>query len=1077
MKRLTSILIVISMLMAFCVRFALAASAEYVLFADFEDGFLPDSLVYNQSMGQISVTQVGDRKAMYIKHDYDGAAMNVTGEFTPVDDGSLTAEVTFLQPDIKKDGEVFLSINSSAISAVSVESADGDIVLKNADGTYTILVEDYFYNKWYTVKVVADVLNDTASYYINGTLIATDIPFVSAVDEVNNIKIISDASPGIIVDSIKLSNGVELTAISLSGSDAVTISTNEDIKYNYTAQAVTTGGKIIESGFVWSLEGTYTGVTLESETGSKNAKLVVSPSAQAGDVVIKVSYANEASMTTQKTVTLSPASPGRIEISGDVHLSTYGGNTQTVTYSAKVFDQFNNEITDEAIDWSIDYSGCATLSLNNNVLSVSGSMPNYDEFATLTATLRSNPAVKGTKKLLVQPYDVYFSDMQRWDVMLASLNKLVQESSKEDGSNPLMSVYLSPYTDKYGYWHHHGNGITAVSNLSEQFMLMRTMDGISALTGETRYSERVKDIYQWYLTYGETPNGLFYWGNHTYFDLDTGKPFAYYLRSGAQNVYHEVEARDIYLDPMSDVDKERTLEYCKDYFRAIIKDWKTYSYNRHASTTAVVDENKWKEDVFVAPDPSYPYVRSQDLSFSSSATTLMLLGRYFYENSDDEEEKAIILRHMKNIMYLYLNTRNPETKMFGTMFTTSNGAAGVQSIEATFGPNWWTWVDRDQISSVNWGDRAYNQILPMLKAAGRVAPEDEEHILECNQARLPEKSHVQYMEIAKMFGFDSEIGADINRRLIEHAASYITHFYDFAENRYPSICFTNGSTTEGLRAIRPGYWGSNGNYFGYGKPSIDEIVNLSKIYLEAGNRETLEDELEIIWSAIKNMCDKAYGTGDLGDPMNGIKPKLNMGTTTIEPSFIRVLLNLYDASGERDYLDLARVIANNMINARYKNGYLIPDSTKQYIDTEGEQHYVLLRLEEALRGEKGIVPDSIYISSVEIQDHGYDEYLRYTEWQSPYLVNAKYDNVDVTEVTVFEEEIVITPGQSKKIEVEVYPDDASSKSIIWEIADRSIVSISDSNVVTAKQKGETTVYAIATAAYGVKSTPIRIIVE
>ena len=1077
MKKLTSILIAVSMLFAFFVPFASAASVEYVLFADFEDGNLPESLQYNQSLGEISVTEIGSRKAMYIKHDYDGPSMNVSGEFTPVNDGSLTAEVTFLQPDLKKDGEVFFTVNDSEKSAVSIEAVEGDIVLKNTDGTYSVLVDDYFCNKWYTVKVVCDVLNDNASYYVNGELIENDAPFINTVEALNNIKMISNASPGIMVDSIKLSNGVELSAIMISGSDAATIPPNEDAKYTYTAQVTTTGGNVITEGFVWSLEGTYTGVSIESEPGSKDAKLVVSPTAQAGEVVIKVSYANEASMTTQKTVTLSPASPGKIEIIGDVHLSTTGGKSLTVTYDAKVFDQFDNEITGEAIDWSIDYSGCATLSLNNNVLTVSGAMPSKDEFATLTATLRSNPAIKGTKNLLVQPYDVYFSDMQRWNIMLSSLDKLVEEASIEDGSNPLMGVYLSPYTDKYGYWHHHAEGPTAVSNLTEQFMLMRTMDGITAMTGDESYAERVRDMYQHYLDYGETPNKLFYWGNHTYFDLETGRPFTYYLRNGAQNVYHEVEARDIYLDPMRDIDKDRAVQYCKDYFRAIIKDWQTYTFNRHASTTTVADENKWKEDIFVAPDPSFPYVQSMDLSFSSSACTLLLLGKYFYENSDNEEEKASMLRHMTNIAYLYLNTRNPDTKMFGNMFTTSHGAPGAQSIEATYGPNWWTWVKREDVAGNNWGDRARNQFLPMLQQAGRVTPEDEKYILECNQARFADKNHVQMMELAKLYGFDSEMGADINRRLVEHSAGVFTHIYDFTENRVPHVVFTNGSSTAGLRAIRPGYWGSNGTYFGWDKVGVEDIINTSKIYLEAGNRETLQTELEIIWNGVKNMCEKTYKTGDLGDPMNGIAPNLNMGATTSEPSLIRVMLNLYDASGERAYLDFARVVANNMVNARYKNGYLVPNSNTQYIQTEGEQHYVLLRLEEALRGEKGLVPDSIYISDIEIQDDGYDEYLRPMDWQSPYLLTASYDDVAVTEVNVFDEEIVLSLGESKQINVEIYPDDSASKSIIWEIKDKDIVSISDDNTITAKKKGETIAYAVATAAYGVVSEPVRIIVE
>ena len=51
-----------------------------------------------------------------------------------------------------------------------------------------------------------------------------------------------------------------------------------------------------------------------------------------------------------------------------------------------------------------------------------------------------------------------------------------------------------------------------LSNLASQQPLFRVLDGLAALTGETRYRRAAEDATRHALEYVTTPNGLLYWG-------------------------------------------------------------------------------------------------------------------------------------------------------------------------------------------------------------------------------------------------------------------------------------------------------------------------------------------------------------------------------------------------------------------------------------------------------------------------------------------------------------------------------------------------------------------------------------
>ena len=505
-KRTISFMLVFVLIVQICTIPVQANILQYIFYEDFENNILPTSFAYEKSFGKIEVCKIGTRNALFLNHDYDGTAMYATANFEAINDGTLTAKAIVMQPDKKSDGEVLFSLFDNTGVAISVETQNGNIMLKKADGTYTLIEENYFYNKWYTISAEANLVTDTADVYINGQLKIDDEPFINQMSSVSGIQFSSKTAPGFMIDSVELSNETYFAGFEILGKAEQAVPLHEAIDYIYSANLKTTGGLEAKTNFVWKLVSPVDGVSITANENSKTAKLTVEPRVAIGtEITIEASVEGQPQANSTFTVKLIEASASEIVIEGDSHISTPVGEKTEFFY--------------QAISWSLENNTSATIdfSIENKSMSVSGTMPDKDEFIYLTASLTSNPSIKATKKILIQPYDLYFSDVQRMDIVQKSIDNLLKAASAKESDSPLLALYFSPYTDSYGTWHWSG-GYTNLSDLSEHFGLMRALKGLTGLTGDDKYYNRVKAIYDWTWEKCKTPNGLIYWGHHLFCD-------------------------------------------------------------------------------------------------------------------------------------------------------------------------------------------------------------------------------------------------------------------------------------------------------------------------------------------------------------------------------------------------------------------------------------------------------------------------------------------------------------------------------------------------------------------------------
>ncbi len=1070
------------------------AALRTLVYETFEQEERPDSLVYNDGSGDIHIETIGQNKALFLQNDSDGSYTVVSKSFASVNDGILTAEAKFLQPDRKSDGNILMEVTSGGTVIASIMTRSGNIVVRQANGNYKTLVSNYFADKWYKLSIKLLIPEQKCHFYVDDNQIIRNEGFINAASGVDTVNSYAVYSPGFYMDNFYIFSETSYAGLSISGDDRAVIPVEGEATANFSAVLSGSSGEITGETLTWSISGDTTGVRIEPSDDTMSAVLYVDSTAtNNGSVVVTVST-GEGSFSAEKAVSLESIAAVNIKILGPARVSTQGGKKDTFTYTASVYDQLGDEIPNQGLIWEVENSSSATVSIDGDgVLTVSGTMPNKDQKLKVIARLASDTSVSAEMGVLVQRYDTYFNDKQRLEAAITSVDSILRDASNPDGRNPLMSTYVSPYSHKPAYWRLVNVAPTAVSNLTEQFQLMRSMDAITNLTGDEKYSQRVREIYQWTMDHGMSKNGLVYWGNHTSMDLETGEWAEYFRDYAKDSNYVEFKDRDVYVEPFNELDSEILDYIAKSHWCNIINDWGTMSFNRHAliSNESDPDHSAWTNLAAFKeypnaddPDrPTDPWVRSNDLSFSSSAACLVAIADYAYQQTGDRNYITWATR----LISRYVNTKNEETNMFGYMFTSSKRTPGRPTLEDLFGETWWTQPSGNVNSNV-YGDRAENQFGHMLVSSGLMTEEEVEAeiwegaFLHQDATPFSQCFFIDVFNLAKnlMNDPDPEYQAQGRQLVIDFMLcmeGYINYAYDPINNNFHRI-FTNGVDITGMVFTRPGYWGSIGKSHGTDPVEIRTTDTMVQGYLVSLGIPELAESRANVWAALKNMCDKTYHLGDIGNIETGERPKLNLATTTTDTAALRTLFHMYEASGWEEYLTLARVIGNNIVAGQFRDGYFIPDSNLQYVDTDGEIAYCLLKLEGFLRGTPELIPVSRYRNHHEMDANWLqDDTEKNMGWQSIPYNSLTFPTVKVKSIRTNINHIEMKPGETAGIEVTVRPDDASSKGYYWEIADDSIVKAINNGTFEAMREGETIAYAVSRSSLGVKSEPVYITVS
>ncbi|NQT16181.1 MAG: hypothetical protein HQ582_25715 [Planctomycetes bacterium] len=441
-----------------------------------------------------------------------------------------------------------------------------------------------------------------------------------------------------------------------------------------------------------------------------------------------------------------------------------------------------------------------------------------------------------------------------------------------------------------------------LSNYASQQALLRTLDGLTALTGEEEYRQAAEEATRHALRQLRTPNGLLYWGGHLAWDLEQDKPVGQY------GDVHELKCHRPYYRLMWRVDRERTKELMEMVWAAHVLDWSLLDYNRHGSVRKELHprwDHSFREDVEV-PFPA----KDGNLSFVNVTPPLMHSAVMLAVLDQD----ADALKWSRRLVKRWQQGRHPQTGLCG-------------------------------------GQLSYRKHDRAKDALGHVHPEINEAKIVASYHQV---SRYHYLPLAQMQAAEALLDgggeyAQMGREFLQWASddleAYAQRCYDPKAGHFVAA-MTDGTPLRWQQA-RTGYYTPAS--FAPRKPDGFLLWGYATAY------RLTKDETH--WRMLRQLVDQ-LGLGDLGQP-DGESRSLDLAADCDNWQVIYAMLELHEADDDAQLLRLASRVADNLLKTQTPTG-LFPRPGRQYARTGDEVPLAILHLAAALQGKRELMPPAAF---------------------------------------------------------------------------------------------------------------------
>jgi len=452
-------------------------------------------------------------------------------------------------------------------------------------------------------------------------------------------------------------------------------------------------------------------------------------------------------------------------------------------------------------------------------------------------------------------------------------------------------------------WEYRGQ-TWVLSNFASQQPLLRTLDGLTAITGETKYRDAAEEATGYALKHCRAPNGLLYWGGHLAWDLQEERSVGQY--SGV----HELKCHQPYYRLMWRVNAEATRKLTETVWAAHILDWSSLDYNRHAGTDKRCTpqwDHAFDEDLEV-PFPT----RGGNLSFVNVMPPLMHSGTMLAVLGEDSNA----LMWTRRLVHRWRQGRHPQTGLCGGQLSHRKH------------------------------DRAQDAI-------GHVHPSINEAKIVASYHQV---SRYHYLPLAQMQAGEAMIAAggnctDVGREFIRWASddlkTYAQHTYDPTTGHFIAV-MTDGTPIKWQQS-RTGYYVPES--FAPRKP--DGVV----LWGIAMAHRLTSDPAH--WQMLRKGAAQ-MDLGDIGQP-DGRERALRFDTAHDEWRTIYALIEVHRAIGDTAVLRLAARIADNILETRAESG-LFPRTGRSYARTGDEAPLAILHLAATIDGKRASLPPAMFDS-------------------------------------------------------------------------------------------------------------------
>lgn len=1047
--RMLALLLVISISSTFFTYIGAAAQETLPIYYDFAEnelGSTPTEIDCVVEFGSAEIVEYGGKKCVFIENDAEGKYAGVSKQFEAVSDCAVQIQFSYLQRYVRSNGATVFSLNNGSDRAIEIVTKDNNIVAFASNGTETILVEKFSANKWYEFYIYADLTTDRYDLIVNEDKFYS-LGFKTVVEKCDSINFSTRYSPGFCVTEIGITKDQPLQKIEVTGPDKLYVMHERESIYEYTALLRNVfGAEVKEAKFKFEIEPETDGITLQA-LGNKAIVKVSQGTSWRGVIGINVTATDGVNeISEKKYVNVLTQEISKITFDG-VRKIAYGINKDN-TFVHKVVFKNNEgaEVDAEDVVWEHNCTDSKVeITTDGEVMyiKVHGELKDMEKFH-VKATLKSNTMISAERDIYTYSGDTYESDAQRLSILEESIDLLFNEYAANPYNDaPLLASFVNLNTGRPAEFDTVGYEDVVMSNFAQLTGMYRVLDALATITDDANYANTVDETYQWYIDNAIADNGLGYWGGHSYIDMKTLEDCYTYSSIGLK-AHHELKQHGLYLDPFFRLSPEIGEKIVKGTWLAHVYDWETLFSNRHGEYNSNNSESVWYEAESFKQITNY----IQDCSgapFRDFCGDLMNMAGSLYENTGDNNG----LLWAENLLSCLYNLQDENTGMIPSLYATAKDAPGIKGDPDILFPNWWT-TDTRVITATNlvFGDRFYNQYAKdLVKQGFYPASVLEKNDLTVTQGREASAQAANFLNDLVLADLLGEKGIEYKKKAVEHTAAYVRHFWNKNTTKFDKGMI-DGVNLKDFEPTRNGYmsvayYGKDGTKFGTTTINGVDYFNLLCKCYDIAKEYNMTEDAKTLKEIIDFYSEYNYKIGILGEEEIGdVGTKLNFGTQCNKPKMVLALLDLYDASDKLEFLQLARVVANNYINSDYKYG-VFSDTDNNYVNIVATPkpggnniyyvggynyigYYALARLEAYISGvENEIPPYEVYDGYLE--DVFLDSYQdRETVTTDRDWINRRATNlnehVKIKEI-LCEEEVILTVGETKKLAFSYLPLD------------------------------------------------------
>ena len=455
-----------------------------------------------------------------------------------------------------------------------------------------------------------------------------------------------------------------------------------------------------------------------------------------------------------------------------------------------------------------------------------------------------------------------------------------------------------------------------LSNLASQQTLFRTLDGLTTITGDSKYHQAAIEALKYTFEYLQTTNGLLPWGGHQAYNATTdtmgGEPT------------HELKGIYPYYELMWKAEPNATEYFIGSFWSGHISDWSTLAMDRHCYDMVNPFEEPWNHE-YVGGSV---FLQGTTSSFFNTGSDLIYAAVELAQLSGSKEPVVWVKRLAKR----YVDVRDPNTGISYGMYTLKNKQKVPDSYD-------------DVLRKLVPGATDF----PVYPFPGiEINPKAREAVSGYMMTTPGVKTHryllnwLSLLMVGEMLGSE---GDEIRQWALEELTAF-GHGYRKDDNVYIPM-LSDGTNLEGYVVKVDGPLGPKG-------VTLEPIpAGPSDLWIYSMAYRVMNDDF--MWELTRNISI-GNKLGDIGESSKE-SPQLNLSTNCNDPFAILSFLELHRATGKSEFLEMAKIIGNNVLDTRFHNGFFVASKKHIYSKFGTLDSIALLHLYSALAGVSAVIPE------------------------------------------------------------------------------------------------------------------------